>query len=566
MSKARAVRQIKKPSAARPAPAPNPWYFRIAIVLTGLCLLGLFSDEIKDTDFWWHLKTGQYITENHKLPVPDPFAYTTAVAPATPSEEAWRHFNLTHEWLAEILMYAVYALAGFSGNVLARALILSAICALSGIVAARLSSSFAAGIGATAATAVLMTSFVADRPGLITFLGVAAFVTILELRRGYQALPVLALIWANCHGGFFLGWVVLAAYCVENRKLWPWAAASILASGINPNGFSIIGTLFAYRRSPMIENLLEWMPPKLWGPPYAYDLLLYGAALVLILAWRRVRLPHWILFAAFAAASLTAFRNVPLIGFLAPVLIAAYVPWRPKWTIPVWAPALAGAVAFAVILSRGGLQNMRVAAWTIPRGAADYLAGNHITGPIFNTYEQGGYLIWRLAPETRVFIDGRSLSDSVYRDYKQILFNGGSDQMNGARLELLNRYGVQAVVMDTIDYVSGAVYPLALALANPAASDWQLAYEDSQAVVFLRNPPSGTQVISNKLGRVLKHFNQECETYIQNSPGDCLCARVLGNYWRNYHVTDAARHMLSLYLEHATRPDPQAEQALRDLR
>src|SRR5258708_37616208 len=75
----------------------------------------------------------------------------------------------------------------------------------------------------------------------------------------------------------------------------------------------------------MTADLVEWHPPYLWGPPYAFDILLYAAALAVVLSWRRVRPAHWALFVAFAGASLTAFRNVPLIAFLAPVLIGAYL-------------------------------------------------------------------------------------------------------------------------------------------------------------------------------------------------------------------------------------------------
>src|ERR1700686_3207006 len=79
-----------------------------AVVLAAVCLIGLFSTEIADTDFWWHLKTGQYIVQRHSLPVPDPFGNTVSVAAAYPGEERVRQFNLTHEWLSQVFMYAVY--------------------------------------------------------------------------------------------------------------------------------------------------------------------------------------------------------------------------------------------------------------------------------------------------------------------------------------------------------------------------------------------------------------------------------------------------------------------------
>ncbi len=557
-----------------------PWLLAVTILLTACCLLGLFSKPIEDTDFWWHLKTGQYVLENHALPVPDPFSYTSNAAPAYPGEAQVRHFNLTHEWLSQVLMYTVYTVSGFPGIILMRAVLLACYCGIAGFLAARLSANSYAGIAAACATAGVAIAFAADRPGSVSFLGVAVFVTLLELRRGYWALPLLALIWANCHGGFPLGWVVLLAYCgeallrpawtPENRRLWLASAAAILASGFNPNGFTVVSTLLAYRKSPMTANLIEWMPPVLWAPPYAFGILLCGAALVLALAWKRVRPVHWVLFAAFASASLMAFRNIPLIGFLGPVLIAAYFPFKSKMpsTVAWLAPAIA-ACGLAVVVARGGFQNMRVAEWLIPDGAAAYILEHRLKGPIFNTHEQGGYLIWKLSPQDRVFIDGRSLSESVYRDYKQILFNdsvtGGADQMIGPRAELLQRYGVDLVVMNTMDYVSGAMYPLALALANPATTGWDLVYEDTKSMVFLRNATPDTPPISNKLGHVLRHLNRECVAYIDNSPDDALCARTLADYWMHNQVRESARQMLSLYLAHAKRSDPKAERALRDL-
>jgi hypothetical protein len=577
----------RKNTERQPGPAPamrsteSRWLKAATLLLTSLFLLGLFSTEIADTDFWWHMKTGQYIVEHHSLPVPDPFAYTASASAAYRGEEQVRHFNLTHEWLSQVLMYAVYAVAGFSGIVLARAVLLASLCGLAGFLAARLSANFYAGIAAACATATVVIAFAADRPGVVSFLGVAIFVNLLELRRGWWALPPLALLWSNCHGGFFLGWVVLLAYCAEtlrfrspaawlreSRRLWLVTACAIAASGINPNGFGVVSTIFAYRRSPMTANLIEWQPPRLWGPPYSFDILLYAAALVLVFSWKRVRPAHWILFVAFAGASLTAFRNTPLTGFLAPVLIAAYFPFRVQLPeVLAWAPPILAAAGFIAGLAQGRFLQLRVAAWTLPSGAADYLLENHVTGPIFNTYEQGGYVIWRMWPRERVFIDGRALSETVYRDYNQILFNAGSyaDQMTGPREELLNRYGVRVVVMNTLDYVSGALYPLAIALAHPASTEWELVYDDAQAVVFVRRPPPGVPVLSNKLGRVLRHMDQECAADIENSPDSPLCARTLADYWLRNQVKDSARRMLNLYLAHAHRRDEQAERALQGL-
>jgi hypothetical protein len=557
------------------------------IVLAAICLLGLFSTEVDDTDFWWHLKTGQYILQQHALPVPDPFAFTTAMNPPSyPGEEQLRHFNLTHEWLAQVMMYGVYSIGGLPAVILARAALLTALCGLVGLLSARRSGKFYAGIAAAFATASVAIWVAIDRPMIVTFLLIAVFMTLLEFRRALWAIPPLALIWANCHGGFFMGWVVLLVYCAETlpiswsrdrsrpmpagdrRKLWLVTACAIAISGLNPNGFGVIGTLFRYRQSAMTASLIEWHAPYLWGSPYAFDLLLYGAAIVLLISWRKVWLTDWLLFAAFAGAALLAFRNITLIGLLAPILIAAYFPLRislPRaaaWTVPF---VLAGVLAAGVV--RGSFFQLHAAMWKFPVGAADYLLANPLRGPLFNTYEHGGYLIWRLWPRERVFIDGRSLSESLYKDYQQILTNpsGAGDQLTGPRADLLRRYGIETVVMNTFSFNAGGAYSLALALGNPAIADWQLVYDDAQSLIFLHQPPAGTPVFADKLPHVLNHLERECEGNIEHSPVAYLCARTLADFWVQAGDIARGRKMLQLYLRHTMYPDPAAENALRQL-
>ena len=578
----RRSRKAAKGSALAPpgaAPVSNdrsPALLAIAsVLLAGLVLIGLFSTEIADTDFWWHLKTGQYILQHHTLPVPDPFSFSTALNPPADSGEAGvRHFNLTHEWLAQALMYGVYWLGGFPGVVLIRAMLLAAFSGLAGLLVARRSGNFYLGIAAAFASASLTVNFTADRPSLLSFLMVGLFICLLDSGRFLWALPALALLWANCHGGFFLGWVILLAYgaasllpgpqSANRGRLWMVVACCIAASGLNPNGFGVVTTLFRYRQSAMTANLIEWHPPYLWGPPYAFDILLYLAAAVLIYSWRQVRWQDWGLFAAFAAASLAAFRNTPLIAFLAPVLIASYFPFPLRlprftaWLLPV---ALVGAMAFGI--GSGAFFQLRAATWKFPAAAADFVLQNKIPGPLFNTWEDGGYLIWRLWPEQRVFIDGRALSESANRDYREILYNLGSDtgHVVGPRANLLRRYGIQSVVTNTFEYVTGAIYPLALALAD--SPDWQLVHDDSRSVVFVRAAQPDPSAVPTKLRRVLDHMDAECAGYIEHDPRLPACARRMAQYWMEGGNRNRAYRMLSLYLAHAHAPDPEAERAFQ---
>src|SRR6266404_9607674 len=91
---AKASRRTPKPSTA------SSWLPPILITLVAILLLALFSGEIRDTDIWLHLKTGQHTLQTRSLTVPDPFSFTSGMGRAKyAGEEVTRYFNLTHEWL-----------------------------------------------------------------------------------------------------------------------------------------------------------------------------------------------------------------------------------------------------------------------------------------------------------------------------------------------------------------------------------------------------------------------------------------------------------------------------------
>jgi hypothetical protein len=538
----------------------------LAAAAVTVFLVGLFSGEIFDPDFWWHLKTGEFIVQQHRLPVPDPFSYTTAGAkPGYAGEEQTRYFNLTHEWLAQAALYLVYALGGFPAVVLLRALLLSAACLLAGGIAARRTGSAWWGLAAALAAGSVAVMFATDRPTLVSFLFTMVFIACLEWRRGLWTLPVLALIWANCHGGFFVGWMVCGAYCAEAlvrrvpdaRRLLVVSGAAVLLSGVNPNGFAIVPTLLRYQQSAMTSVNLEWRHAELWGDPYGYDLLLYACVPILIMARKRVRISDWILFAFFAYASLTAFRNEIYIGLFAPILIAAYFPWKWKVSAALRVAGLAGlAVVVAAGAARGPFFQFRAGEWRYPAGAAAFLRANHVTAPVFNTYFIGGYLIWK---GEKVFMDGRSLSETVFHDYQTVVY---SDPGTPERRALLDRYGVGAIVMDSFEYLTGNIYPLDRAMAYPDMAEWKLVYEDERSMVFLRNPPAGMAVLPPQ--RIADHLESECRSLIEHDPKYPGCARRLG-FLVQLTNPARARRMFELYLERNSG-DAEARSAYEGLR
>src|SRR5215831_8630478 len=83
--------------AAPPAPLPR-WLMVVILLLAAIMMAAMFSSEMGDPDTWFHFAMGKWVWQNHKLPVPDPFGWTTYMGqPAYPEEPQIRDFNLRHE-------------------------------------------------------------------------------------------------------------------------------------------------------------------------------------------------------------------------------------------------------------------------------------------------------------------------------------------------------------------------------------------------------------------------------------------------------------------------------------
>jgi hypothetical protein len=526
--------------------------------LTALFLLAFFSTEAADSDTWWQLAAGKYIWQNHRLPVPDPFSYTTDVGnPLYPGELVTRHFNLTHEWGMQLILYMAEAIGGIGGLVLLRSFLLTFFCSLIGWLAWRRSNSFYWGLAAALLAASVATNATSDRPYLATFVMIPVTMAAYEIRRGLWWLPLGFLIWANCHGGFIMGWAVAVSYCAEGLyqrlkgmpapdlgKICGISILAVFASFFNPNGFRVLTVILHYQSSPLQTHILEWNHAA-WWPPDPHNLLMISTALVLLWARRRVRPADWLLFVLLGAASSMAVRNVIFIGCIGPVVLATY---SPRWKRPVpavWEYAAAALLVLALggRFASGKAFQLHIADWRYPVEAADFLEAHPVPGQMFNLYEQGGYLMWRLWPRKSVFIDGRALNESVWQDYSHIQDN--ASYPDGRTTEaLLSQYGVQVIVMTGFDLL-GQVYNLPVALADPKQTDWKLVYRDNKAVIFMRRPPPEVEPLNSL--EALNSLEMQCDLLDQHHAGG-ICARSLGGMYLKIGVGERAQWWLGRHL------------------
>jgi hypothetical protein len=530
------------------------------LALTALLLLGYFAIPATDSDTWWQLKTGQYIVQHHALTRSDPFAYTTYLKPPLSHGEALaRDFNLTHSWLGQVVFYLVYSAGGFAGLILLRALLLSGFCAVVGLIVFHRTAILYRSIGAAIAAAGVAMFSTADRPYLFTYLLLAVTMAILEYRWRLWLLVPLFILWANLHPGFFLAWAMLGCYCAESlyrrwrgkpqpddRRLWLVSAAAMLASGLNPNGFRFLEVLIAYRNSPMQSQLYEWQHPRFWEPSW-YGLVLWVGLITVIVARSKLRPADLLLFVLFTAGSLQAVRNVTLMALIGPIVIFTYAGWKyaPRPAVEFAALALIAAALAGEIGWRHAFQ-LHAEMWQYPAGAADFLLSHHITGRLFNTYEQGGYWLWRLWPQNQVFLDGRALNETVYRDFAQVAFNpvGGDEG-------LIRQYGIDIIAMNSFQFNSGNPYLLPVSLADPSQKEWKLIYRDAQGVVFMRNPPAGVPVLDST--EIFKSMDDECSTVLDHTPWRPACAQSLAGVYNAIGRPSEAARWMATYRQYASQ-------------
>jgi len=446
-----------------------------------------------DPDVWWHLQTGKDIVASSSIPHVDPYSFTKAGAP-------W----IAHEWLSQVLMFAVYRLSGLGGLVF----IFAAVITAAFVISYRQSAGrpYVAGL-AVLLGALSATPLFGIRPQMITLLLASIYIAILRRfvlsgeARVLWWLPPLMILWVNLHAGFALGLGLIALFFVtvildrEWKLLRPLlliALACAVVVPLNPNGFRIFLYPLETLTSPSMTALIdEWSSPDFHQPMFlAFAAFLFATFAVLTLAPRRPRVGELFLLLATAFGALRSSRHVPVFALIAAPILAEHLfdlmkarGWDRGLTRE--SQMTAGSVVLSLVLLLAPLGFAGVQLWYFvshqeryvalknPVAAVDFIQTQHLPGPIYNRYGWGGYLLFRLYPEYRVYVDGRA---DVYGDRFLFEMVNTYDGRNGWR-EPLDRHGVRIVL------ISPDV-PLASLLRID--KDWQKVFEDDQAVIFTR--------------------------------------------------------------------------------
>jgi len=467
---------------------------------------------LMDPDYYLHLMAGKYIVEHNMLPHVDVFSYTMAGQP----------WNM-HEWLFEILLYCIHSLAGENGIVLFT----------SGLGVLAFYVAFNAGIingkkNYLSIVVVLLlfgfySIFIQPRPQLITFLCYAIFLFVIfdykyrDTLRFAIILPVLMLVWVNSHGAYIFGiaflclfiaceylrrWMGTDKKCFDNKlhRLTLIIAVTILASAINPYFIKQWISPFLLMNKDAMSVISEWRSPDFadfYYRAYLFSILVFVVHYIYLK--KRPDLTELVLPGSLIFLSFFAIRHIPLaILTIVPfALVTAKHGYEIKslklTNMGKWVKdrkksgrdigkkeyLMNGALLFIVVLSMIIIAPMlrekkleKINSF-LPVKAVNFIVNNGISGRFFNTYHYGGYLIYRLYPQQRVFIDIRAemYGDRFMRDYTSIYF--GADGWE----KIFDKYKFDYVICEN----NAVIRKLLL-----CKGDFNLAYSDSSHSVLLR--------------------------------------------------------------------------------
>ncbi len=493
--------------------------------------------KISTFDVWWHLAYGKLIAGTGEIPRQDVFSFTAAGAERT-----------DHEWGFQVLVYGLHLLGGSAALILAKALWLAAIA----LVVHRFVSR-ETGLSPAAAALALVPFALAGhnrfvlRPDVLSLGFAAVLAAALFRRRTLPAtlrdlwwIPGLFIVWANVHGGLIVGVVILASFLTGRTIELAWSrrrGASVAGDGrpeprtvlvllllslagglINPFFHRVYAVSFeitALHESGVFHNL-EWRPPQ-WPSHWLFFAMVAVSAAVVAagILRRRVDLPAVLCWAFVAAIALKYVRNLAFFGLLAPIFLAAMIARRTAdATLPSWperlsrllpSPLAAGVLALLGLSFLTGnprfTTGFGVDGRRLPVAAVDFLAATRPPGELFNTHAFGGYAIWRLYPDTQVFIDGR---DDIFADLRARLGRAVVD----SRLwtELLDEYRIGHTLLGYLDRLEEVRIadpgggpprisrrPYAVNHFPPA--DWALVYFDDVAMVHVRRGDDAVELI-----------------------------------------------------------------------
>jgi hypothetical protein len=465
------------------------------------------------SDFWWHLNTGRWIWNNGGMPTDDPFLYSS------PSPlDARASLILRGYPLSQLLMLGIYNLGGIYALVILKGVLMTVFYGLLWNHFRRNGLHPVLALAAVAPLPLLFFRFDELRPQVFSFIGALLVVQLAEYviacgKQGKQlrwyvlaSLPLVMLFWANLHRGFIIGVGILLVYFFAEwvarmrdknalsdsafRRFLTVALVSAAIAFFNPVGLTAMWASFTEVSGPFSQVIDEFFGTLKYFEFHGMKQIGYLVvavavvpSLALLFKWRQLSVAHLLILVLFLAAGILSFRfSLMMVAVVLAISCFYFACDLNRWlfsgkgvmVIALW--CISTGFLANQALSRTSLASSPLERGVIPVAAVDYLAQANLSGNIYNPFEYGGYLSWRLYPR-KVFIDPRNLSWDVYEEYTK--------GWRGNYAEVFNKYQVGAVFYPIYDGSRGGVSRLVAALLN--STQWEVGYYDGLDIILVKS-------------------------------------------------------------------------------
>src|SRR4030067_1840463 len=397
----------------------------------------------RDTDIFWHLKTGEIIFNEHRIPDSDPFTYT-------PPDPVREKVLLRSYWLSDLIFFILYKIWGLTGLVVMRSIIICLTIAL--VYESLLKRGFFISILLSLMLGFALMPMSAVRPNLFSFLFATAMISLMEKYREEQkkrfqiSLVIVMLLWANMHGGHIIGTGILTIYIFsEILTLLPpfkkevnykrsvsiclTAGTGIAATFINPSGITLFHALSNRFFNPAnkllnahIETETGFLKILKQYPDVMIFLSVVVAGFILIyaalnLTRKKAGLAESAIISALLILSVNSIRVLPLFltaGLILSVgkgkynIFSVNMNNKIKMVLSFFLISITGFFIFQGIpkVNPGRL----IETDTIYLRMGDFLEHNKINGNMLNREFTGNFIIFRLFPHYKVFTDSRYIN------------------------------------------------------------------------------------------------------------------------------------------------------------
>jgi tetratricopeptide (TPR) repeat protein len=550
------------------------------------------AHKIKSFDIWWHLKTGEWIWQHKAIPSVDPFSYTFRGA-------KWIDF----EWLFQAVIYPIYQLGGFEGLIIFKIVVIL----LTFVILFLICREVDGGRRWLTVTVLFVALLVARgrfmvRPQIISLLFLAFYFYLLTLHRGGQLsirqmvlfLLPLHILWVNFHGSFLLGILLTGIYALgrfvpqalthhrdlkpvfQDKKLQGLLFLFLLlclASLLNPHTYqAFLIPLKTAEAGEALKGIAEWQPVaiKFLGlfvierTMWFRALFLLGVASFFINRRNLMSVENVLVFLLF---SYMAFKHIRFFGTFAiavtPIIVynLKAFRWQIKGLRWIQVLLLLVIVGFCVRDVGSFINKKELGFGSLkyyPEETVVFLEKHGVKGKIFNHYDFGGYIIWRLYPNIPVFIDGRT--PTIYEENFFWLYALG-ERSREVWKQIVERYGVEIVLTRDDRQLGYASFMYRL----DEDENWQLVAFDDVSNLYLKKGPKFNKLIEkygfrylrpsditmdyakerNQDRRYLKALEQELLVSCQRYPRDFYPFYYLGVYHQIYgtrgHFQDAEK-------------------------